>query len=82
MKSTYSISAAQAQFPAVVRFAQAGHFVGVTKHGETVAFVVSRERLESLLETKELLTNPAFVRAWKEVKAGKGKFHPVSALAD
>ena len=82
MPSTYSISAAQAQFPAVVRAAQAGRIVGVTKHNETVAFVVSRERLEALIETKELLANPAFVSAWREAKAGRGKYHPASALAD
>ncbi|MEY2881097.1 MAG: hypothetical protein RLZZ15_3477 [Verrucomicrobiota bacterium] len=82
VQSTYSISAAQAQFPAVVRAAQSGRVVGVSKHGETVAFLISRERLEALVETKELLANPAFVRAWKEDKAGKGKLYPASALAD
>jgi antitoxin YefM len=82
MQSTYSISAAQAQFPAVVRAARAGRVVGVTKHNETVAFVISRERLEALIETKELLANPAFRRALKEDRAGKGKLYPASALAD
>ena len=43
---------------------------------ETVAFVVSRERMESLIETLELLANPAFVRAWRAEKAGKGKSYP------
>lgn len=82
MKSTYSISSAQAQFPAVVRTAQTGRIVGVTKHNETVAFVVSRERMESLVETLELLANPTFVRAWRAEKAGRGKSYPASALAD
>ena len=76
VKSTYTISSAQAQFPAVVRAAQTGRVVGVTKHNETVAFVVSRERMESLIETLELLANPAFVRAWRAEKAGKGKSYP------
>lgn len=82
VKSTYSISAAQAQFPAVVRAAQTGRLVGVTKHSETVAFVVSRERMESLVETLELLANPKFVRAWRAEKSGQGKSFPASALAD
>ncbi|MBI5769940.1 MAG: type II toxin-antitoxin system prevent-host-death family antitoxin [Verrucomicrobia bacterium] len=82
MNSTYSVSAARAKFPAMVRSAQAGRLVGVTKNNETVAFLISRERLEALIETKELLANPAFVQAWTEEKAGKGKYHPASALAD
>jgi prevent-host-death family protein len=82
MQSTYSISGAQAQFPAVVRAARAGRVIGVTKHNETVAFVISRDRLEGLIETKELLANPKFVKAWKEAKTGKGKYYPASALAD
>ncbi len=82
VQSTYSISAAQSQFPAVVRAAQSGRVIGVTKHDQTVAFVISRDRLEGLIETKELLANPKFVKALKEAKAGKGKYHPASALAD
>ena len=82
VQSTYSISAAQAQFPAVVRAAQSGRIVGVSKHNETVVYLISRERLEALVETKELLANPTFVRAWKEARAGKGKYHPASTLAD
>ena len=82
MKSSYSISAAQAQFPAVVRTARSGRVVGVTKHNETVAFVVSRERMESLVESLELLANPAFVSAWRAEKAGRGKSYPATALAD
>lgn len=82
VKSTYSITAAQAKFPAVVRSAQSGRVVGVTKHNETVAFVISRERFEGLLETLELLANPKFLQAFKAEKAGKGKYHPVSSLAD
>jgi hypothetical protein len=44
--------------------------------------VISRDRLEGLIETKELLANPKFVKAWKEAKTGKGKYYPASALAD
>ncbi len=82
MQTTYSITAAQAKFPAVVRAAQKGRVVGVTKHNETVAFVISRERMEGIAETMELLADPAFVRAWRADKAGKGKLYPASALAD
>ena len=78
----YSISAAQAAFPAVIRAAQAGRLVAVSKHQETVAYVISRDRLESLVESLELLANPEFVRAWRADQSGKGKLHSLSALAD
>ena len=82
MNATISVTAERAKLPPVVRSAQSGRVVGVTMRKKTVAYVVSRERMESILETMELLANPAFVRAWKEAKAGKGKYHPASALAD
>jgi prevent-host-death family protein len=82
VKSTYSITAAQARFPAVVRAAQSGRLVGVTKHNETVAFVISRERMEGIAETMELLADPKFMRALRDAKSGKAKSHPASSLAD
>lgn len=82
MNATLSVTAERAKLPAVVRSAQSGRVVGVTVRKKTVAYVVSRERMESIFETMELLANPAFVRAWKQEKVGKGRYHPASALAD
>jgi len=82
MKSTYSVSAAQAQFPAVIRAARNGRLVAVSKHNETVAFVISRERMEAIAETIELLADPDFMRALRVDREGKGKLYPASSLAD
>ena len=82
MNAALSVTAERGKLPAVVRSAQSGRFVGVTVRKKTVAYVVSRERMESILETMELLANPKFVRAWREAKTGTGKYHPASALAD
>jgi prevent-host-death family protein len=83
VKTTYSITHAQAKLPAIVRTVQSGRVVAVSKRNETVAFVISRERMESLLETMELLSNPDFMRAWRAEKAGRGgKLYPASSLAD
>lgn len=82
MKSTYSISAAQAQFPAVIRAARSGRLVAVNKHNETVAFVISRERMEAIAETIELLADPDFMRALRTDRKGEGKLYPASSLAD
>jgi antitoxin (DNA-binding transcriptional repressor) of toxin-antitoxin stability system len=82
MNATVSVTADRAKLPAVVRFARFGRVVGITVRKKTVANVVSPERMESMLETIELIANPSFMRSWKKAKAGKGKYHPASALAD
>lgn len=77
MKATLSVSQAQAQFPAVCR---SGQTVAVTRNGEVVSFVVPRERMAALLEQMEILANPEAMTAIAKARAGKGKFHPLSAL--
>ena len=45
-----------------------------------MAFLVPRERMEALLETMEILSNPAAMRAIRRDQSGKGKYLPLSAL--
>ena len=47
---------------------------------ETVAFIVPRERMEALLETMEIMANPAAMRAIRRDQSGKGKYLPLSVL--
>ncbi|MFH0907145.1 MAG: type II toxin-antitoxin system prevent-host-death family antitoxin [bacterium] len=82
MKSTYSITEAQAKLPKLVREAKAGHAFGITKHGETVAYLISHERLGSILETLEIMANPEAMKAIRDHKAGRMKFYPVEILDD
>jgi prevent-host-death family protein len=58
MNSTYSITQAQAKFPGLVREAQAAPGL-ITRHDETVAYVVSKRRMDAIAETLELLADPA-----------------------
>ncbi|MDD2762807.1 MAG: type II toxin-antitoxin system prevent-host-death family antitoxin [Opitutaceae bacterium] len=80
MKTTYSISKGQSQFPTLVRAAQRRGVATITKHDEAVAYVVSRERWESMIETMELLASSAFQRQWRRLRAGKVKYHSLEAL--
>ncbi len=80
MKTTYSISKGQSQFPMLVRAAQRRGVAAITKHDETVAYVVSRERWEGMLETMELLADPVFQRQWRRLRAGKVRYHSLEAL--
>jgi len=79
MKTTYSITRAQANFPKLVRESAHG-LVAITKRDETVAFVISRERMESILETMEILANPKAMEAIRKDRAGKTKYYPLESL--
>ncbi len=77
MKTTFDIAEAQARLPRLVRSKQT---VSLCQKHETVAFLVPRERMEALLETMEILSNPAAVRAIRRDQSGKGKYLPLPAL--
>lgn len=78
----YSIAKGQSQFPALVRAAQRRGVATITKHDEPVAYLVSREKWESILETMELLADEGFQRQLKSMRAGKVKYYPLASLLD
>ncbi len=79
VKNTYSITKAQANFPKVVRECRDGA-IAITKHDEAVAYVISRERLESFFETMEILANPKAMEALRKDRQGKLKYYPLESL--
>ncbi len=79
VKTTYSITKAQANLPRIVRESVHG-LIGIKKRDETVAFIVSRERMESMLETMEILGNPKAMEVLRKDRAGKLKYYPLGSL--
>ena len=79
MKNTYSVAKAQANFTRILKEAE-NHPVGITRHDETVAFILSRERMDAIIETLEIMANADAMTAIREHQAGKTKFFPVSIL--
>lgn len=77
MKTTLSVAEAQTQLARLVRGKET---ISLRQRDETVAFLVPRERMEALLETMEILSNPAVMRAIRRDQSGKGKYLPLSAL--
>ncbi len=71
MQSTVNITEAQAQLPKLVR---SRSIRGITRHGETVSFLVPRERMEALLESMEILANPKAVAALRRDQSGRGRY--------
>ncbi len=81
-RATYSVTQAQSALPRLVREAESGMLVGIARRDETVAYLVSREYLEAIVETMELLENPKARKAIEEHRAGRTRFVPLSALDD
>ncbi|MDP9291031.1 MAG: hypothetical protein M3O82_01555 [Verrucomicrobiota bacterium] len=54
--------------------------IAITRREETVAYLVSRERMEAIVETLDLLGNPKAMSAIRDYEAGTTKFLPLSAL--
>lgn len=65
-----TVSEAQAQLPKLLK----KDSFAISRHGKVVGVYLSRERIEALIETMELLGDPDFTRALKEYKSGKMKF--------
>jgi prevent-host-death family protein len=79
-KSTYSVTRAQSQLPRLIREAETGRPIAISRRDETVAYIVSRERLEAIVETMEILGSPAARQAIDDHRRGKTKFLPLTAL--
>jgi prevent-host-death family protein len=81
MKTTYSITEAQAKFPALVKEA-ADHPVVITRRDETVGYLLSPDRMEAMLETMEILANPQAMQALRDFEQGAEGYVPLSELFD
>ncbi|MBI2496990.1 MAG: type II toxin-antitoxin system prevent-host-death family antitoxin [Opitutae bacterium] len=80
MKSTVSISEGQDAFPSLVKAAEKGRVVTVTRHDEPVACVIGHERMSAITETLEILANPAAMDAIAAHQAGRTKFGKLSDI--
>ena len=82
MASTYSVTEAQSQLPGLIKKAEAGETVRIRRRHQTVALLVSRDRMEAIVETMELLANSKAMKAIGEHRAGRTKFLSLSSLDD
>jgi prevent-host-death family protein len=82
MKSTYSIREAQSQFASLVREAEQGGMATITRHEKAVAYVMGADDLAALIETAEILANPAARKAIADAEAGKGRVYSLEDLAE
>ena len=79
MSSTYSVTEAQTNLPRLLKDA-ADRSIAIRRHGDVVAYLVSRERMEAIIETLEILGNPEAMKQIRNYERGKMKFYPLSLL--
>jgi hypothetical protein len=77
MKNIVSATQGQAGFSSLLKLSQAEGIVPVSKNGRVEAFMVSREKMASILETIELQKDAGLMALVKQHKAGKLKFEEV-----
>ena len=82
MKSTVSISEGQDSFPAMVKAAETGKVVTVTRHDEPVACLIGHERMSAIAETLEIMGSAAAMHAVTEHQAGRTKFGKLSDIPE
>ena len=80
MDSTYSVTQAQTNLPRLIKEATEEGSIAITRHAETVAYLISRGRMDAIMETLELLGNPAATKALRDYEEGKTRFLPLAAL--
>jgi len=80
MKTTVTATEAKTQFSRLLRQVEAGETIAISKRDETVAFLIPRGHLEALVETMEVLGNPAAMQAIRQHEAGGLSFQPLSSL--
>lgn len=79
MKSTYSVSEAQAKLPSLLRDPQ-GTFMSITRHNETVGYIVSKKRMDAIVETMELLADPGAMDAIEKARSGKARYMSLNRI--
>jgi prevent-host-death family protein len=79
MPSTYSVAEAQAQLPALLRKVE-NDLIVITRRDKTVAYLVSAQRMEAIVETLEVMADPEAMKAVRQARAGKGKYYPANIV--
>jgi PHD/YefM family antitoxin component YafN of YafNO toxin-antitoxin module len=75
-ESTVNVTQAQQQLPRLIK----RDSFAISRHGKIVGFYISRDRIEALIETMELIGNPEFTKALEEAKSGTTKFYDAEEL--
>ena len=80
MKDVCSITDLQREGAAIVRRAESKGAVPLARNGRTVAYIVSRDRMEAIVETLEIMSNGEAMKAISDYQTGSVIMQDASAL--
>jgi len=81
MKNTYSVTQAQSKLPGLLKEVnEAGAAYGISVHDDVKAYLISKERMDAMVETMEILANKDAASAIRKYESGKLRFHDLSIL--
>lgn len=80
MIETMEIAKAGRDLPRIVRGLKKSGSLAISKRGRTVAYLISRDRVEAMVETLETMGNPSAMKAIADYEAGRMKFERVEVL--
>jgi len=82
MNSAMTISKLNQNGSAAVRIAREQGQLAITEHGQTVAFILSADKVEGILDTLEILGDGEAMKTIRAYDAGKLKMKDVGCLDD
>ena len=77
-ESTVNVTEAQANLPRLLK----RDSFAISRHGKVVGVYLSKDRIEAMIETMELLGDESFMAALREYKSGKMKFKDFDEVFD
>jgi PHD/YefM family antitoxin component YafN of YafNO toxin-antitoxin module len=77
-ESTVNVTEAQANLPRLLK----RDSFAISRHGKVVGVYLSKDRIEAMIETMELLGDENFMTALREYKSGKMKFKDFDEVFD
>jgi PHD/YefM family antitoxin component YafN of YafNO toxin-antitoxin module len=80
VKTTVTTTEAQANLPRLLKQLPARKSLTITNHGRIAGFLVSRERMEAIIETLEILANPRAMQAITDFEAGTSSGKDIAEL--
>jgi PHD/YefM family antitoxin component YafN of YafNO toxin-antitoxin module len=79
VRSTYSVSEAQAELPALPKKVQSD-LIAIAKRDKIIAYLVSAKRMEAIAATLGIMADRKAMRAIGGARRGRGKYYPVTIL--
>jgi len=80
MKTTVTTTQAQANLPRLLKQLATKKSLTITNHGRIAGFLVSKERMEAIIETMGILANAQAMDAIADFEAGRSSGKDVSCL--